>query len=362
VSGAPSIPASADAIDARWLEEALAPRHPGVRVRAVEVRARQEWTNAHAWLRLSYDDPAGAPPTLFCKLPPAEPARRAAIAATGMGLREALFYERLAPRLGLRTPLAHAVRYDAASGDFVILLEDLLAGGCTVSDGPTGIAPQAAAGALADLAQLHLRFEEPARRAAEAAWVPPPVADTDYGAGMLRYGLEHHRARLSERFAELAELYIAERPALHALWADGPGPLTVIHGDAHIGNLFMDGDRLGFYDWGMLQQGRGLRDVSYFLTMSLAPAERRAHEAALLRRYLDERAARGGARIAFADAWQAHRLYASYAVVACCQVVTFPENATPKRRVFAASLLARAEGAIAELGVREALREARIGD
>ena len=58
-----SIPASADAIDAAWLQQALAPRHPGVRVRAVRVTARQQWTNAHAWLAVDYHEPAGAPPS-----------------------------------------------------------------------------------------------------------------------------------------------------------------------------------------------------------------------------------------------------------------------------------------------------------
>ena len=147
-----SIPASADAIDAAWLEQALAPRHPGVRVRAVRVTARQQWTNAHAWLAVDYHEPAGAPPTLFCKLLPAD-ARRAAIVATGMGLREALFYQRLAPLLPLRVPEPHAVVADPASGEFVMLLEDLVASGCSVSDGPTGIAPGAAARALEDLAR-----------------------------------------------------------------------------------------------------------------------------------------------------------------------------------------------------------------
>lgn len=159
-----SIPASADAIDAEWLEQALAPRHPGVRVRAVRVTARQQWTNAHAWLAVDYHEPAGAPPTLFCKLLPAD-ARRAAIAATGMGLREALFYQRLAPLLPLRVPRSHAVLMDPAGGEFLMLLEDLVASGCSVSDGPTGIAPAAAARALEDLAGLHVRFEEPASRA-----------------------------------------------------------------------------------------------------------------------------------------------------------------------------------------------------
>ncbi len=84
---------------------------------------------------------------------------------------------------------------------------------------------------------------------------------------------------------------------------------------------------------------------------------RRAHERGLLGQYLAAREALGGVPVAFDDAWRAHRLYASYTVVACCQVVTFPHDATPRRRVFAESLLARAEAAIADLGVREALRD-----
>ncbi len=355
---APStIPATADAIDSDWLTEALTPRYPGVRVRAVCVTARQEWTNAHAWLRVDYDEAAGAPPVLFCKLLPAD-ARRSAIAATGMGLREALFYERLAPSLALRVPVAHAVRSDPGDGAFVMLLEDLLASGCTVSDGPSGIDPRAATRALEDLAALHVRFEDPARRAREAHWVPrPPASDNGYGAAMLHHGLTHHRERLSDRFADLAELYIEQRSALHALWCAGPGPDTVIHGDAHIGNLFDDHGRTGFLDWGMMQVGKGLRDVSYFLTMSLTPTDRRAHERKLLQHYLAAREACGGEPVDFDAAWQAHRLYASYTVIACCQVVTFPDNATAKRRIFAESLLARAEAAIKDLAVREALHE-----
>jgi len=354
------IPVSAAEIDAAWLEQALAPRHPGVRVRSVRVRAKQEWTNAHAWLAVDYEESAGAPPVLFCKLLPAD-ARRSAVAATGMGIREARFYEALAPSLALRTPEVHAVGSDSASGAFVLLLEDLFAGGCTVSDGPGGIAPRAAARALEELAQLHVRFEDPTRRTAEAPWVPPPPSsDNDYGASMLRYGLEHHRGRLSARFAALAELYIAKRPALHELWAAGPDPTTVVHGDAHIGNVFDDHGRVGFLDWGMLQLGHGLRDASYFLAMSLTVNDRRAHERALLAHYLSAREALDGSRIDLDEAWHAYRLYASYLVVACCQVVTFPESATPKRRVFAESLLLRAEAAIKDLEVREALREAGI--
>lgn len=352
----PDIPLTPDAIDAAWLSDALAPRYPGVRVRRVDITARQQWTNDHAWLSVEYDEPAGAPATLFCKLLPADTKRRAAIAGTGMGLREALFYERLAPGLALRVPTPHVVRYEADSGAFILLLEDLVSSDCTVSDGPTGIAPEAATGALEDLAELHVRFEHPRQRDGIAEWVPPPPAsDNDYGARMLRFGLDHHRERLSERFATLAELYIEQRSALHTLWTEGPGPATVIHGDAHIGNLFGDHGRIGFLDWGMIHIGKPLRDVSYFITMALTPEDRRVHEHELLRHYLRHRDTLGGVHIGFDNAWRAYCAYASYNVVACCHVVTFPEGVSEKRRIFAESLLWRAEAAIADLDVREAV-------
>ena len=93
-----------------------------------------------------------------------------------------------------------------------------------VSDGPTSVAPAAAAQALEDLAELHVRYEDPTRRAAEAAWVPPPMTGGDYGDVRLRYGLDHHRDRLSTHFAAIAELYLAKRQAFHALW-----DLSLIH-------------------------------------------------------------------------------------------------------------------------------------
>ena len=96
-----------------------------------------------------------------------------------------------------------------------------------------------AAGALEDLAEMHVRFEDPARRAAEAPWVAVSRPSNTYGAPMLRYGIENHRDRLTDAFVEIAEIYITKHEQLQALWHEGPH--TVIHGDTHIGNLFMDG-------------------------------------------------------------------------------------------------------------------------
>jgi hypothetical protein len=348
-------PRTADDISVPWLTEALSARHPGVRVASVTVRDRHEVTNAHAILDVVYDQAAGAPATLFCKLPPVDD-RRAAIIATGMGPREARFYDELAPSVSMRVPEAHVARQDDDSGLFVMLLEDLVAAGCQVSDGSWGIGPDSAATALEDLADLHARFFDPARRAAEAAWVPVPrITDSTYGAVMLRYGLDNHRDRLSDGFEQISELYIDQCDALQAIWQEGPK--TVIHGDPHIGNLFLDGDRTGFLDWGIIRVSTPLRDVSYFMNMGMSVDDRRTHDRELLRHYLAALRVKGGPEISFDDAWMAHRLHAAYTVPASCQVVTFPADASPRRQLFADAFLARCLAAVDDLEARDALRE-----
>jgi len=351
----PSIPATAAEIDEGWLEAALSDRHPGVRVESVELMHRSEVTNAHARLAVRYREPAGAPGQLFAKLLPSELRHRRAIRQTNMGLREARFYEDLAPALQLRVPEIHAVRHDPEDGQFIVLMEDLDTTGCTVSDGTRSVSRDAAALALEDLAGLHVRFEDPARRRAEAGWVPEPDDPSDYGVIRLREGLEHHRERLSPAFAQMAELYIEEQARLHALWHRGPH--TVIHGDAHIGNLFDDHGRTGFLDWGLVVVTTPLRDLSYFLDMALSIEDRREHERDLIRHYLDVRRALGGEPIDFDEAWKTHRLQTAYLAPACCQIVTFPEGASPGRKRFADAFLARAEAAIEDLETRAALRE-----
>jgi hypothetical protein len=351
------IPDDAAQINPEWLTQALEKRHPGVRVAAVEVIARTEMTNSHARLNVLYDEPAGAPATFFCKMLPSSPKRRGLIAETGMGPREVRFYGDMAPDLKLRVPKTYVAEHDEQGEAFVLLIEDLVTTRCTIPDGRVGLTPEATAGALEDLADLHAKFSSANVRAERAAWVPPPM-ESDYGAVMLQYGLDNHRDRLSDCFAEHAALYIEHRPALHALWQQGPQ--TVIHGDTHIGNLFDDHGRTGFLDWGIINVSTPMRDVGYLLVMAMGIEDRRAHERDLLRHYVDALKAMGGPVISPEQAWTSHRLHAAYSVPACCQIVMFPDGATGARNVFAEAFLKRAEAALEDLEVHDALGKAGI--
>ncbi len=348
------LPVTVEDLDPPAVTALLGERHPGVRVAGVEVVERHELTNAHARLRLTYDEPAGAPEVVFAKLPPSDPTRRVTINATGMGRKEALFYATLADRIALRTPAVHAAHH-GDDGGFALLLEDLPTSGCTVSDGTVGVSPDAAAVALAELAAMHVRYEDPAVRAAEAPWVEPAGPGSNYAVDMLGYGIDHHRDRLSDAFVEVAELYRARRLELQRLWHEGIQ--TVVHGDPHLGNVFDDHGRTGFLDWGIVLVSTPMRDVSYFLTMAMDVEARRRHERDLLRHYLDVRASLGGAPLDVDDVWRQHRVQAAYTVPASCQVVLFPDDMTEARRIFSEAFLARSMAAVEDLESRAALRE-----
>jgi Ser/Thr protein kinase RdoA (MazF antagonist) len=351
------LPADAADLTPAWLTTALSARHPGVRVAAVEVLDATERTNNHLRLGLTYDVQAGAPETLFCKLPPRDPAHRARIGAGGMGAREVHFYNEVAPWLSMRVPASYfaAARAD---GSFLLLLEDLAARGAAISDGSWAVPGRLAPAALAQLAELHVRFEDASRLAAVAPWATSSRGKTpDFVFQTLRYVIDHCSDQLSDAYLAIAALYIAHSDAIEACW--DAGPRTLIHGDAHIGNLFVDADRVGFLDFGMAKLGTPLRDVSFFLAMGVESDDRRRGERGWIQHYLDVRRALGGSAIAFEDAWLAHRIHAAYTVIASFLSLVPPYN-TEARRMFTTNFRRRAMAAIDDLDSVGALRTAGI--
>ena len=355
---------SPEDLSATWFQQALSSRYPGVRVADAHVTSIREMTNAQVRVSLTYDNAAGAPDRVFVKLPPLDPRRRQQLGTSGMGHREARFYQHLAPLLDLRVPTPHAVHIED-DGGFAIVLEDLIASGCIPYDGIAGVTPVAAAVALEDLAALHVRFESSASRQDEAvSWVRPPAppkqrADgPDVGEKLLRRGVDEHGDRLGDAYTAVAEVYIAHRRALVDVWCDAPA--TVVHGDLHLGNLFSDSGRVGFFDWGIITLADPMRDVSYFLCMALDVEVRRSYERELIQHYLDARSARGGREINFDQAWSRHRIQSSYTVPASCQAIRVPAAADAQTHAFANAFLARSIAAVTDLEAPAALAAAGL--
>ena len=77
---------------------------------------------------------------------------------------------------------------------------------------------------------------------------------------------------MPKAFTEIGRIYVDHNAAVCDLWEDGE--TTLVHGDSHLGNLFMDAGCVGFLDWAVLSRGPGVRDVSYYLAWEEGRAAR----------------------------------------------------------------------------------------
>ena len=110
-----------------------------------------------------------------------------------------------------------------------------------------------------ELALLHAGY-----RGAELSWLTPPdgmrrkPTDGELAARrthFIQLGLDQFGDEMGPAFRALAELYIARSGDIIALFNEGEH--TLIHGDDHSGNLFVDAGRTGFYDWAVASRAPG---------------------------------------------------------------------------------------------------------
>jgi aminoglycoside phosphotransferase (APT) family kinase protein len=123
--------------------------------------------------------------------------------------------------------------------------------------------------------------------------------------------------RLAERtdFPVDAGRFIADNYRAVAALIDTP-PHTVMHGDAHPGNMYFRGGKAGLLDWQAVRRGHPARELAYTLITSLTPEDRRATQRDLLDDYRRALAATGGPHLGRDDLWLRYRQGALYAYVA----------------------------------------------
>ena len=281
-------------------------------VRAVEVEARNSGTTTRARLRVTSDDDR-LPPTLFMKVAPTETKTRLFVNLMGLGRLEVAFYRDLRASVPVATPEVFAARYDPGLARFALVLEDLEGRGCRFGDITKPCTSDHAAAVVSALARLHAAFWDSPRFGGDLGWVPSQHRDPNGAlvARLVKRSVAQversHADRIPERVRTGGREVLARRPALDAALARRP--LTLLHGDTHIGNMAFDGPSPVFFDWQVVRRGPGLRDVTYFMVTSLPVEDRRRLEEDLLREYQRELKA-GGVDLDFDDVWRRYRLHA----------------------------------------------------
>lgn len=306
------IPNETGELTADWFSQIL-----DADVSAVEVVDAHTGTTGRAKVRLTSS--AEVPETLFVKLQPFTPEQREFVRMVGMGVSEARLYASVGDNLPLRIPRVWHADFDEADDSFVMVLEDLDASGCRFTSAEDHDVLDIANSAMDELALLHATHWD-----SDLSWLKAPAGmrnDKKGGkvasqaAGFMQSAVDQFAADLPTAFRELGEFYIDRFADINLLYREGVR--TLVHGDTHIGNMFIDPDgRLGFYDWAVTSALPGMRDIAYFLTNSLPTELRREHEQALLARYCAG-LADGGVDLDAATAWEQYRLFAIYSWSGC---------------------------------------------
>jgi len=300
------LPVALEDISAAWASEALAVRTPGVEVRSLDIGTVLHGSATKVRLLLDYNaagHAAGLPATMFLKGGFEE---HSALVAGGYA-SEVQFYRDVAPQLPVNVPVCYFAGCNKGSGQAIVLLEDLLARNISFGRSTDPISPETAAATLEILARLHAHWWEDDARL-------PPLRFTD-GAkaadGLVQTLLtpQHWEKSLSGPQGAAVPEKLRDRDRMvelvRRLWdLDTKPPHCLLHGDAHLGNMYFDRNGSpGYIDWQTTQRGRWAHEYTYFLVGALTVEDRRAHERQLLAHYLDQLAAHGAPAPSFEEAW-----------------------------------------------------------
>lgn len=316
-------PADPADLTAAWFSEVF-----GLPVTAVDLLDAHSGTTGRA--RVGLTGHSELPASVFVKLQPFTAEQRGFLRRIGLGVAEARLYEAVGGELPVRIPHVWHAACDPADGSFIMVLEDLAAAGCTFLTPSDPDVLDVATSLVDELAVLHAAY-----RGMDLSWLTPAEGmrrtptDGELAAQrthFIRLGLEQFGDEMGPAFRELAELYIERSGDVIALY--GEGEQTLIHGDDHIGNLFVDGGRTGFFDWAVACRSPGLRDVAYFTCNSLPIEVRRSEQDALLDRYLAALSSHGW-DLAADTAREQYRLFSLYSWIAAVSTAAMGEQWQP---------------------------------
>jgi len=274
------IPKRWEDISPEWMTSAIAGRHPGATVRSVAIIGREDGTNRRARLGLTYAAGSG-PETVFLKAN--EPAHSLVHRRNGNLFGEAQLFASGVP-LAVDHPLVYMSRFDRRR-----IMEDLTARGADPRDATRPMSVDQVAHGIRGLARLHSQYWGFSRTThPDLRWVKTWAPTEGWQVGLRKrvpIGLDRGAGALPNQVMR----YTGDETV--AIWARyvaslRKGPMTLLHGDAHIGNTYVlfDGD-VGFLDWQVVRRGEWSQDIGYFVIGALTEDDRRANEAELVEEY-----------------------------------------------------------------------------
>jgi hypothetical protein len=317
-----TLPAGPQELTADWLTAAL--RETGTIGHGVAVESFETETIAEgvgllgqlARVKLTYRGATGGEPVmLIAKFPAAVAENRDLANALRFYEREVFFYERIADDVELRTPKRYFSHLDTDAGTFVLLIEDLHP--ARVGNQIEGCRPEEAEATLERMAHFHATWwERDETRALD--WIP-------YGSDAVHnfveesfqqawpVVLQNFGEHVPERVRKAGDRMQTRIIQMQHIFSEPP--VTICHGDLRYDNLFFSPGEMAVADWQIILRGRGPYDAAYFLSQSVNPADRKATEMTILRRYHDTLVAAGVRDYSFDHCLHDYRFAAMYCLV-----------------------------------------------
>jgi hypothetical protein len=293
------MPISIEEITAEWLTTALRTRAPDITVNSFEIVNVIHSTCTKIRLRLTFSDRhREAVPQMVILKGGFEPHSRN-IEMTNMHEKEVRGYRDVFPVLPLPTPACYFADYDAKRRQGIIIMEDLLTRGVTFCHASRPQTKEQIARRLTYLARFHAKSWGSHEVQPGGKWAylddflvsMQPFFDHNITPQTWgRFCAAPRGAAVSVRFHDRE--WMADAHARMIRFSQQL-PRCVLHGDTHLGNLFIDPDGTpGFFDT-LASTGPGMMEVSYHISGALDTAERPGAERQLVQHYLDELGANG---------------------------------------------------------------------
>lgn len=301
------LPVDLEAVDAAWLTRALNVRFPGVVVSSVAMPKVNWGTATKVSLSLEYaalPSDVTLPRDLVLKGGFNAAMRKRVWAAYRA---EALFYGQLGKEVPLALPKTYFEGIDGANHQALVLMEDLEASHCTFGNAKQPMSVDQMRSALASVAALHARWWNDDRQLAIFDW------KDSLRIVLRRWLREDYWSALFEKNTRVVPIGgLADRvkvsEALERLWQLQGPERCIVHGDAHLGNIyFTDAGEPKFLDWQVVHSGYWAHDVAYLLAGALSVVDHRQSEQDLLAHYAAELERHGAAAPRWEDMWLAYR-------------------------------------------------------